>query len=124
MRSLPWLFMALAMAVGGFGVFAGPAAADAKSATINAKAVFPLTPRDIVDVVAGPGGLRLMLAPRAAQRFEDFTWRFYGEMIKVTAGGKVLVEAVVHAPVTTGVIVVTPKDATDAAEILRLLKAK
>lgn len=72
----------------------------------------------------GTGDLRLMLSPRAAQRFEDFTWRNFGERIKVTAGDKVLVEAVVRAPVTTGVIVVTTLGANDAAETLRLLKAK
>lgn len=90
-----------------------------------AKAVFSLTSRDIVDIVAdGTGDLRLMLSPKAAQRFEDFTWRFYGEKIKVTAGDKVLVEAVVRAPVTTGVIVVTTLGDADAAETLRLLKKR
>ncbi|MEE8516542.1 MAG: hypothetical protein V3T02_07890 [Alphaproteobacteria bacterium] len=95
----------------------------ADNAPKGTKAVFSLASRDIVDIVAdGTGDLRLMLTPRAAQRFEDFTWRFFGELVKVTAGGKVLVEAVVRAPVTTGVIVVTTKGATDAAETLRLLK--
>ena len=125
MRSLPSLFMLLATAMVGFAVFAGPAVAETKSAVINVKAVFPITPRDIVDIVAdGTGDLRLMLSPKAAQRFEDFTWRNFGEKIKVTAGDKVLVEAVVRAPVTTGVIVITTKGATDAAETRRLLKKK
>lgn len=99
--------------------------AEAGEAAVGKNAIFPLASRDIVDIVAdGTGDLRLMLSPRAAQRFEDFTWRNFGERIKVTAGDKVLVEAVVRAPVTTGVIVVTTLGANDAAETLRLLKAK
>lgn len=102
---------------------APPAGAD--NAAVGTNAVFVLTSRDIVDVVAdGTGDLRVMLSPKAAQRFEDFTWRLFGQSIKVTAGGKVLVEAVVRAPVTTGVIVVRTTGATDAAETLRLLKKR
>ena len=122
LAAMPIILKTIAVAVALMG-FMPQGAAD--NAAKGMSAVFPLASRDVVDIVAdGTGDLRLMLSPKAAQRFEDFTWRFFGELVKVTAGGKILVEAVVRAPVTTGVIVVTTKGATDAAETLKLLKTK
>ena len=82
---------------------------------------FEVTSRDIARIHDLGGRLHIALNGSASARFAAFTAGNLGRLARVTAGGVVLVEAVVRAEIGSGLFSSAPLDDDTRSRVLRLL---
>ena len=82
---------------------------------------FEVTSRDIARIHDLGGRLHIALNGSARARFAAFTAANLGRLARVTAGGVVLVEAVVRAEIGSGLFSSAPLDDDTRGRVLRLL---
>ncbi len=82
---------------------------------------FEVTPRDIARIHDLGGRLHIALNGSASARFAAFTAGNLGRLARVTAGGVVLIEAVVRAEIGSGLFSSAALDDDTRGRVLRLL---
>ena len=82
---------------------------------------FEVTSRDIARIHDLGGRLHIALNGSARARFAAFTAGNHGRLARVTAGGVVLIEAVVRAEIGSGLFSSAPLDDHTRGRVLRLL---
>lgn len=107
------------------GVLCGALAAAAlRIGSAGAQAELPafeVTGRDIAKIADKGGRLHIALNDSARTRFAEFTANNMGRTARVTAGGVVLIEAVVRAEIDSGLLSSAPLDDHTRGRIFRLL---
>ncbi len=107
---------------GCLGALLGALAIGVRRARAQAEVpAFEVTARDIARIHALGGRLHLALNGAARARFAAFTAGNLGRLARVTAGGVVLVEAVVRAEIGSGLFSSTRLDDDTRGRVLRLL---
>ncbi len=104
-----------ALAGGAAALHAPPASAQAEVPA------FEVTSRDIARIHDLGGRLHIALNGAARARFAAFTAGNLGRLARVTAGGVVLVEAVVRAEIGSGLFSSATLDDDTRGRVLRLL---
>ncbi len=100
----------------------GVAALRARPAAAQAEVpAFEVTSRDIARIHDLGGRLHIALNGSARARFAAFTAGNLGRLARVTAGGVVLVEAVVRAEIGSGLFSSAALDDHTRGRVLRLL---
>ena len=102
----------------------GLAIADPGTTRARAQApppVFEISAADIARIHDLGGRLHIALRPPARARFARFTAAHRDQLARVTAGGVVLVEAVVRAEIDSGLISTDPLDDATRGRAFRLL---
>ena len=107
---------------GCLGVLLGGAVLAARRAAAQAEVpAFEVTSRDIARIHDLGGRLHIALNGSASARFAAFTADHLGRLARVTAGGVVLIEAVVRAEIGSGLFSSAALDAHTRGRVLRLL---
>ena len=104
-----------ALAGGVAALYAPPASAQAEVPA------FEVTARDIARIHDLGGRLHIALNGAARARFAAFTAGNLGRLARVTAGGVVLIEAVVRAEIGSGLFSSTALDDDTRGRVFRLL---
>ena len=126
LRSRPGEVVAAARALTRRGFLAalagGAAALHARPAAAQAEVpAFEVTSRDIARIHDLGGRLHIALNGAARARFAAFTAGNLGRLARVTAGGVVLIEAVVRAEIGSGLFSSAALDDHTRGRVLRLL---
>ncbi len=101
---------------------AGPAAIATTRATAQTKVpAFEVSAQDIARIHDLGGRLHIALTPPATGRFAEFTGKNAGRLARVTAGGVILVEAVVRIQIDSGLFSSEPLDDATRGRVFRLL---
>ncbi len=82
---------------------------------------FALTARDIASVADKGGRLHIALGPAARARFAEFTGQNIGRLVRVTAGGTVVQEAVVRIEIDSGLFSSAPLDGETRRRLFLML---
>ncbi len=107
---------------GCLGALLGGVAIGVRRARAQAEVpAFEVTSRDIARIHDLGGRLHIALNGSARARFAAFTAGNLGRLARVTAGGVVLVEAVVGAEIGSGLFSSAPLDDDTRSRVLRLL---
>ncbi len=107
---------------GCLGALLGALAIGARRAAAQAEVpAFEVTSRDIARIHDLGGRLHIALNGAERARFAAFTAGNLGRLARVTAGGVVLVEAVVRAEIGSGLFSSTALDDDIRGRVLRLL---
>ncbi len=107
---------------GCLGALLGVLAIGARRATAQTEVPdFEVTSRDIARIHDLGGRLHIALNGAARARFAAFTAANLGRLARVTAGGVVLIEAVVRAEIGSGLFSSAPLDDDTRGRVLRLL---
>ncbi len=107
---------------GCLGALLGALAIGVRRAAAQAEVpAFEVTSRDIARIHDLGGRLHIALNGAARARFAAFTAGNLGRLARVTAGGVVLIEAVVRAEIGSGLFSSAALDDDTRSRVLRLL---